>query len=79
MREDSLVKRRAQIVQQIWEAYEASNFAEMHRLRIAYNMNGRGPKKRFYYSPKTHWTAEQWLHELGKHPHEGGLGGTQMD
>eukprot|EP00959_Pyramimonas_sp_CCMP1952_P100491 2102185-Pyramimonas_sp.AAC.1 len=51
----------------------------MHRLRIQYQRNGRGPNKRYYQTARTQWPKEEWLRELGKKPEEGGLAAQEID
>eukprot|EP00959_Pyramimonas_sp_CCMP1952_P126005 2634849-Pyramimonas_sp.AAC.1 len=74
MREERERERRAKLVEEIWEASERGDFSEMHRLSIQYQANGRGPQKRYYFTPKTHWTKATWEEELANPPEEGGLG-----
>ena len=61
------------------EAYQQNNHSEMHKQRVRYQGNGRGPKKRYYYSPKSHWDARKWEQELAEHPHQGGLAASRLD
>eukprot|EP00959_Pyramimonas_sp_CCMP1952_P292843 6124635-Pyramimonas_sp.AAC.1 len=79
LRQDAEKARRAKLVEEIWEAHQRNDFSTMHRLRIQYQRNGRGPKKRYYQSARTHWPKEEGLRELGKRPEEGGLAAQEID
>ena len=74
-----LKQRKQQIEEAMLEAYQKNDHSEMHKQRIRYQGNGRGPKKRYYYSPKSHWDVVKWTEELGKHPHDGGLAAEPFD
>ena len=77
LRGDCEKKRRAKLVDEIWAAHERGDFATMHALRIQYQRNGRGPKRRYYFDPRTHWPQQQWQDELAKPAAEGGMSGRE--
>ena len=78
-RDTWLNERKDSIEAELMEAYQQNNHSEMHKQRIRYQGNGQGPKKRYYYSPKSHWDAAKWTKELGTHPHAGGLAAESID
>eukprot|EP00959_Pyramimonas_sp_CCMP1952_P148136 3099667-Pyramimonas_sp.AAC.1 len=43
LRQDAEKARKAKLVEEIWEAHQRNDFSTMHRLRIQYQRNGRGP------------------------------------
>eukprot|EP00959_Pyramimonas_sp_CCMP1952_P369040 7729927-Pyramimonas_sp.AAC.1 len=79
LRNRDLARRREELVQEIWEAYQDRNFSLMHRLRVQYANNGRGPPKRYDYAPQTYWDIETWQAELGERAAEGGMSCTLLD
>ena len=61
------------------EAWRDRQFALLHALRVEYSRNGRGPKKRYHYSPRTVWDREDWICEMAKPASEGGMGCSELD
>eukprot|EP00959_Pyramimonas_sp_CCMP1952_P265302 5547538-Pyramimonas_sp.AAC.1 len=58
LREAHVAAERGGFVREIWEAYKENRFADMHRLKVECQRNGRGPEKRFYFSHRCHWPGE---------------------
>eukprot|EP00959_Pyramimonas_sp_CCMP1952_P325229 6807318-Pyramimonas_sp.AAC.1 len=79
IRTQHLKRKRADLAGQIWNAYVEQRYSDMHKLRVIYQGNGRGPKRRYCYSPRTNWNAQTWEEELGKEAKEGGLAGVRID
>eukprot|EP00959_Pyramimonas_sp_CCMP1952_P360352 7545931-Pyramimonas_sp.AAC.1 len=73
IRKQYLLRKRADLAGQIWNAYVEQRYSDMHKLRVLYQGNGRGPKRRYYYSPRTGWNNRTWEEELGKAAKDGGL------
>ena len=52
-REQVNKQRTAELEDETGEAWRNRQFAPLHALRIEYARTGRGPKKRFNFSPRT--------------------------
>eukprot|EP00959_Pyramimonas_sp_CCMP1952_P159436 3334697-Pyramimonas_sp.AAC.1 len=59
-------RRKGEPVEAICQAADQRNFAELRALRCQYSGTGRGPRKRYFYSPRTNPTACEWGSELQK-------------
>ena len=57
-------QRTAELEAEMSEAWRNRQFALLHALRVEYARNGRGPKKRYYFSPRTIW--DRWRNLLLK-------------
>ena len=49
------------------------------RAESEYARNGRGPEKRYYFSPRTVWDREDWIREMAKPASEGGMSCLELD
>ena len=78
-RNDLEAARKARLAEEMWQAHRNNNRSEMHGLRIEYQRNGMGSKEEVFFQAHTWWDTEEWLIELGKRPHDGGLAAVPLD
>ena len=66
-------QRTAELEAEMSEAWRNRQFALLHALGVEYARHGKGPKKRYYFSPRTVWDREDWIREMSKPASEGGM------
>ena len=72
-------QRTAELEEEMSEAWRNRQFALLHSLRVEYARNGRGPKKRYCFSPRTVWDREDWIRDMAKPASKGGMGCSELD
>ena len=72
-------QRKAELEEEVSEAWRNRRFALLRALRVEYARNGRGPKKRYYFSPRTVWNRENWSRAMAKPASMGGMGCPEPD
>lgn len=62
----------------LYESWRFRDFANLHRYRRLLVCNGRGPRKRQYWSARANQpTSEEWMDYLSREPGRGGMAATQ--
>ena len=74
-----MARFRKELLEEIWEHSKRGEFSDMHRLRVLYQLNSRGPRRRYYANVKTHMTKAEWSKEIAKPASQGGLAGQEID